>query len=550
MSGNFTRKMYDGCAYRQNVKQSTDPLGLILDVNKYINKNNICQPTLNNPEGVASLVDVESSLMGIDKLESDCDNTKYPFCRSTGCLLTNDSRVIPHMTPYACEWGKFGDNAVITTNMSMPSDTGFDIQDMPVCSTTNGYYYDKSKCLQRNMQHNRNINNQMIKNLPDDPMYTRFSINQRGGNNILATPQDSQSFFDQNINNYINNLSPNKPNGYDIQGISDDQMQNMASVQNITPIQNMTSIQNMATSILPKCLIDKEKISGLEVDLMNGVMQGVIQGAQLRIQSGKEHIKNMQIIINSLRNKIQTEKQNYQQLITAIRTYINNIIQKIDALRLPQLIYNSRTGYRNSDNFYSNGYDDIVELSQYIISNQDFSTIIQKCIEKLQSINVLVQNIKSIVEQCKQYLQKYEGYIPNIELKLQQFDTMISNIKRVTQGIQMNGQFLNKYSNELQNIKNELAQNNNLQLPLLIGNNYSLENVINYAQNVKILTDKIKNLLPKIKNFENIYLGTIQQIQNYIQQFNEYIQDHAADLQTLENAASMDNIKQHLLASC
>lgn len=142
MSGLFTHKLYDKCALVQNTKQSTDPLELILDPTKFINYGNICRPGTQYPSNAALLVDVESSLMGIDKIASDCDRAKHPFCGPNGCLLTKDPRVAPHITPYACERGHDGENAVITTNMRMPSGPGFTVQDprMYINSQQNGYY--------------------------------------------------------------------------------------------------------------------------------------------------------------------------------------------------------------------------------------------------------------------------------------------------------------------------------------------------------------------------------------------------------------------------
>jgi hypothetical protein len=146
MSGRFTRKMYDGCAIQQDLKQSTDPLELIMDVNKYVNCNNICKPVGQYPQNAASLVDVESSLWGIDKLASKCDSAKHPFCSPNGCLLTKDPRVPPHITPYACERGHVGDNAVITTNMQMPKHPGFRVPNPNICqSQGNGYYINPNK---------------------------------------------------------------------------------------------------------------------------------------------------------------------------------------------------------------------------------------------------------------------------------------------------------------------------------------------------------------------------------------------------------------------
>ncbi|XWV25174.1 hypothetical protein QJ856_gp0598 [Tupanvirus deep ocean] len=150
MAGRFTRKMYDGCAVQQDLKQSTDPLELVLDVNKYVHCNNICKPSAQYPPNAALLVDVESSLWGIDKLSSRCDSAKHPFCGPNGCLLTKDPRVAPHITPYACERGHNGENAVVTTNMQMPKHPGFRVPNPNICeSQGNGYYVDQNRVQQR-----------------------------------------------------------------------------------------------------------------------------------------------------------------------------------------------------------------------------------------------------------------------------------------------------------------------------------------------------------------------------------------------------------------
>lgn len=146
MAGHFTRKMYDGCAIQQDLKQSTDPLELVLDVNKYVHCNNICKPSAQYPPNAALLVDVESSLWGIDKIASRCDSAKHPFCGPNGCLLTKDPRVAPHITPYACERGHLGENAVITTNMQIPKHPGFRVSNQNICETQgNGYYVDQNR---------------------------------------------------------------------------------------------------------------------------------------------------------------------------------------------------------------------------------------------------------------------------------------------------------------------------------------------------------------------------------------------------------------------
>ena len=151
MAGRFTRKMYDGCATQQDTKQSTDPLELILDVNKYVHCNNICKPAGQYPPNAALLVDVESSLWGIDKLASRCDSAKHPFCGPNGCLLTRDPRVAPHITPYACERGHIGEPAVITTNMQMPKHPGYSLPNPNICDRQgNGYYVNPNRVQSRN----------------------------------------------------------------------------------------------------------------------------------------------------------------------------------------------------------------------------------------------------------------------------------------------------------------------------------------------------------------------------------------------------------------
>jgi len=159
MSGYFTRKMYDDCAYKQSAKQSTDPLELVIDITKYVNCNNMCQPTRPIPRNSILLVDVESSLKGLDKTASDCDCDKHPFCGPKGCLLTNDSRIAPHITPYVCDRGRPGDNAVVTTNIRAPDHPGYHVPNINICEKqNNGYYSDPNR---------RNVNDAYL--LPNKP---------------------------------------------------------------------------------------------------------------------------------------------------------------------------------------------------------------------------------------------------------------------------------------------------------------------------------------------------------------------------------------------
>ena len=140
MAGRFTNKRYDECAFAQSTKQSTDPIHLTMDINKFVNCNNICQPTGYRPPNAIQLVDIESSLWGLDKLASNCDTAKHPFCSPSGCLLTNDPRVAPHINPQSCSWGHTGQPGVVTTNMSMPTNAGFTAPNPNICTTHNGFY--------------------------------------------------------------------------------------------------------------------------------------------------------------------------------------------------------------------------------------------------------------------------------------------------------------------------------------------------------------------------------------------------------------------------
>ncbi|AGF85398.1 hypothetical protein QJ854_gp384 [Moumouvirus goulette] len=197
MSGHFTRKMYDGCAAQQDLKQSTNPLELILDVNKYVHCDNICKPAREYPPNGALLVDVESSLWGIDKLASRCDSAKHPFCGPNGCLLTNDPRVAQHTTPYACERGHVGENAVITTNMRMPKHPGYTLPNTNICANQNNGYYANPTNRQNNqvlqnhgLQNNHNLqNNQVLQNHNLQNRIPQNNATQNQSHNFLAQNQ-------------------------------------------------------------------------------------------------------------------------------------------------------------------------------------------------------------------------------------------------------------------------------------------------------------------------------------------------------------------------
>lgn len=139
MAGEFTRRSYDPCALSQETKQSTGPLELVMDLTKYVNCNNLSNQPNVKPMTIGNLVDVESSMWGLDRPSSLCNSKQYPFCASSGCLLTSDPRIPTHITPYASDRGHRGDKAVITTNMVMPTNPGYTLPSTNICGK-NGYY--------------------------------------------------------------------------------------------------------------------------------------------------------------------------------------------------------------------------------------------------------------------------------------------------------------------------------------------------------------------------------------------------------------------------
>lgn len=129
MAGHFSKKMYDNCAFQQDVNQITRPYNLVMDDTKYVRKSGVCGDPSAIPRRASDLVDIESSLMGMDKTASHCNTSKHPFCGQNGCLLTNDPRIKKHVTPFICDRGRDGDHSVITTNMKMPKHPGFATND-------------------------------------------------------------------------------------------------------------------------------------------------------------------------------------------------------------------------------------------------------------------------------------------------------------------------------------------------------------------------------------------------------------------------------------
>lgn len=78
----MNRQMYDSCAYKEDIKQSTSPLSYVLDPIKYENCHK-CRPELGLVGGTAvshvrgNLIDLENSLRNQDRPNTHCDAYKW-----------------------------------------------------------------------------------------------------------------------------------------------------------------------------------------------------------------------------------------------------------------------------------------------------------------------------------------------------------------------------------------------------------------------------------------------------------------------------------------
>ena len=127
MASSSTRLEYDNCAYKQELRQSTDPMRYQLYSGKYVNCGNICRADKNFPANGIALVDVESELKGINRINSRCNESKHPYYDSEHIIRTNDPRLPPHITPYACE------RDIVPNNIPKMTHPGFGPMNPNVC---------------------------------------------------------------------------------------------------------------------------------------------------------------------------------------------------------------------------------------------------------------------------------------------------------------------------------------------------------------------------------------------------------------------------------
>lgn len=130
MSGFSTRPLYDNCAYKQQVQQSTSPFVSHMDSSRFNN----CGINGSN-SGNFNKVDIESELQGLSQFNGRCDQYMSPF---NGGLDINDPQLSQFSTPWVFEYGRPGDISINNTNMMPPTDCGIRQNTGPMCNSWYG----------------------------------------------------------------------------------------------------------------------------------------------------------------------------------------------------------------------------------------------------------------------------------------------------------------------------------------------------------------------------------------------------------------------------
>lgn len=126
-SAHSSKLIYDPCSYEQDLKRSTDPLMYQLYGGKYYNCN-YCHPdqmrVIPDPH---ELVDIESELRNLTRINSRCTSQKYPNCDGGACIGTYDQRLPNYISPWACD-------RLVPSNIMMPTHPGFNVPNTDVCT--------------------------------------------------------------------------------------------------------------------------------------------------------------------------------------------------------------------------------------------------------------------------------------------------------------------------------------------------------------------------------------------------------------------------------
>jgi hypothetical protein len=99
----FARTLYDDCAYKQELKESTGPFSYQMFDGKYENCNQCVENNFLRPFD-RDIVDIESELSNRSRLQSRCPSAQYsPQCeKSSKCISTFDKTNPVLLPPEVC----------------------------------------------------------------------------------------------------------------------------------------------------------------------------------------------------------------------------------------------------------------------------------------------------------------------------------------------------------------------------------------------------------------------------------------------------------------
>jgi hypothetical protein len=126
MSGGNTKLIYDKCQTLQKTNESVKPGDYRLFKMAHVNCEHECKPDRSTPSNAFNVVDVESELKNITRIESKCNIARFPNNITSGANINSASPRLPaYMPPWACE------REIVPTNLrpfkssmlNMPSDS-------------------------------------------------------------------------------------------------------------------------------------------------------------------------------------------------------------------------------------------------------------------------------------------------------------------------------------------------------------------------------------------------------------------------------------------
>lgn len=122
--GGSNRLIYDNCAFKQRISDSTIPLGYNLYRGKFENCNRCIVDKYWRP---FDLVDYESELLNINRPSTRCDKYKYnPNCEKTkACISTFEKDIPIVLSPDLCP--------IIHNNIPRVKDTFVNIPNDYIC---------------------------------------------------------------------------------------------------------------------------------------------------------------------------------------------------------------------------------------------------------------------------------------------------------------------------------------------------------------------------------------------------------------------------------